>query len=907
MIHVERHISPELFALNAARRLQRPRPDHGHRLVPGRDRRAAGGLRRRGDVQRALGQLGQLRLAGVRRRRSTTSTPRAGRSSAAWPRWCAREVAPDLAYFSLLRPWSELAISRAFAGLPAHHATFMSCNTGFRIHEPSVPGWCVDCPKCRFVFLALAPFMRPRRPRGRDGRRPARRPRPGARATAPSSASTPRSPSSAWARPTRRGRPCARWRAVARVGIGARSWPISRPAIGGPDAAARRALARPGGRARHPGAPRAGHRCVSRSLRAGGSASGASGARAAASPAPSRARLPGTDVVLVDEGRDPAADGSWEGMPVLGDPAALGACDVVIRSPGISRYRPEVAAPARRGRGAHHRHPPLVRRAPRRARHRGHRHQGQEHHQRPDRPPGLRARAAGAAGGQHRPPARRPARRGPAPVEADLWVLELSSFQTSRPRRLAERGGAAQPLPRAHRLARHPGALLGRQAQPLRAPPGHDARCSTGPTRRVRERGAALPHPRLVPRTGGLRRRARAASPGPARPYAPRDAVALAGEHNLDNVCAALAALEAVGVEVDDLVDALRGFRPLAHRLEPVAERDGVLFVNDSIATIPEATVAAARALAPRPTVLLVGGRDRSQDYGPLADFLAGPTRGGRAWWASPATARRSSARVGEASGVATATAEDMEDAVRRARGDGCPRAGWCCCRRARPRATTSATSRCAERPSGRSSGSAGTDSGPTGEGRSRPAAKTHGPWQPPDPQRASRPSGVAPDRPFRRRPGDGRISCSRRTVLALVCFGLVMVFSTSSTTALLNDGDPLGLVDPPGRSTPSSGCGAFTVFTRMSPEGMRRLGPPALAVSGVLLLLVLIPSIGMTVNGSRRWIPLGGLGPAPALRDGQARPRALDRPGGGAPARGHHHLEGAGAVPRGDRAASAS
>ena len=70
-----------------------------------------------------------------------------------------REVACDLAYFSLLRPYSELAISRAFAGLPDHHATFMSCNTGFRIHEPSVPGWCGDCPKCRFVFLALAPFL----------------------------------------------------------------------------------------------------------------------------------------------------------------------------------------------------------------------------------------------------------------------------------------------------------------------------------------------------------------------------------------------------------------------------------------------------------------------------------------------------------------------------------------------------------------------------------------------------------------------------------------------------------------------------------------------------------------------------------------------------------------------------
>lgn len=70
-----------------------------------------------------------------------------------------RDVAADLRCFSLLRPYSELAISRAFAGLQRHHATFMSCNTGFRIHEPAGTGWCGDCPKCRFVFLALAPFL----------------------------------------------------------------------------------------------------------------------------------------------------------------------------------------------------------------------------------------------------------------------------------------------------------------------------------------------------------------------------------------------------------------------------------------------------------------------------------------------------------------------------------------------------------------------------------------------------------------------------------------------------------------------------------------------------------------------------------------------------------------------------
>ena len=97
-------------------------------------------------------------------------------------------------------------------------------------------------------------------------------------------------------------------------------------------------------------------------------------------------------------------------------------------------------------------------------------------------------------------------------------------------------------------------------------------------------------------------------------------------------------------------------------------------------------------------------------------------------------------------------------------------------------------------------------------------------------------------------------------TVLALVCFGLVMVFSTSSATALLSDGDPLGLAMRQGAYA-LVGLGAYTIFSRISPEGLKRLGPPAIILSGFLLLVVLLPSIGTSVNGSRRWIALGGLG----------------------------------------------
>ncbi|HXB14886.1 MAG TPA: hypothetical protein VNV44_03985 [Solirubrobacteraceae bacterium] len=63
---------------------------------------------------------------------------------------------------SVLRPASELAIARAFAGMPRYHQAFTSCNAIFRI-DPALraSSWCRECPKCRFVYLAMAPFSTP--------------------------------------------------------------------------------------------------------------------------------------------------------------------------------------------------------------------------------------------------------------------------------------------------------------------------------------------------------------------------------------------------------------------------------------------------------------------------------------------------------------------------------------------------------------------------------------------------------------------------------------------------------------------------------------------------------------------------------------------------------------------------
>ncbi|KRA76993.1 hypothetical protein ASD78_05110 [Lysobacter sp. Root667] len=71
-----------------------------------------------------------------------------------------RHVAADLRYYSLLRPLSELAVARQFARSDRYDAHFSSCNRNFHIlGERPANRWCGVCPKCHFVFLALAPFM----------------------------------------------------------------------------------------------------------------------------------------------------------------------------------------------------------------------------------------------------------------------------------------------------------------------------------------------------------------------------------------------------------------------------------------------------------------------------------------------------------------------------------------------------------------------------------------------------------------------------------------------------------------------------------------------------------------------------------------------------------------------------
>lgn len=101
-----------------------------------------------------------------------------------------------------------------------------------------------------------------------------------------------------------------------------------------------------------------------------------------------------------------------------------------------------------------------------------------------------------------------------------------------------------------------------------------------------------------------------------------RDELHLLGDHNVANALAAALAVHEAGVPAPLIREGLRSFRALPHRLEPVREVGGVLWINDSKATNIAATTVAVMAMQ-RPCVLLLGGRHKGEPYTSLAPLLA--------------------------------------------------------------------------------------------------------------------------------------------------------------------------------------------------------------------------------------------------------------------------------------------
>jgi len=146
-------------------------------------------------------------------------------------------------------------------------------------------------------------------------------------------------------------------------------------------------------------------------------------------------------------------------------------------------------------------------------------------------------------------------------------------------------------------------------------------------------------------------------------PLLPVAELGLLGEHNSANAMAVAAAALSMGLDRDAVREGLRGFAGVPHRLEPVAEVNGVRFVNDSKATNVASATVGLRAFEGGVHAIL-GGSEKGEDYRPLLEpvrercvacYLTGASAGGIAEALAPAIA----------GGVELRLCEDLEEAVR--------------------------------------------------------------------------------------------------------------------------------------------------------------------------------------------------------------------------------------------------
>ena len=98
----------------------------------------------------------------------------------------------------------------------------------------------------------------------------------------------------------------------------------------------------------------------------------------------------------------------------------------------------------------------------------------------------------------------------------------------------------------------------------------------------------------------------------------------LPGEHNMQNLAAALTVIDELRLEIPNLDQALASFSGLPHRLQTIGYKDGIRYVDDSISTTPVSVTVALNTMGDRPVVLLLGGLDRGLEWSDFAEQLAG-------------------------------------------------------------------------------------------------------------------------------------------------------------------------------------------------------------------------------------------------------------------------------------------
>lgn len=526
----------------------------------------------------------------------------------------ASQISPDIEYFSILRPFSELGIVKRFSKLTQFHGVFSSCNRNFHLDGPRVEHrWCRDCPKCRFAALSLALFLSPGEVsaiQGGDLLDDAGQEQ-GFRALCRLGQDKPFE--------------CvgeAGESRAAMVALGSREeWKQHAvvqallPDLEQVDVPPLERLLQPSGghfipegirRAfsdRRPGAERIAVLGIGR--------------EGQAAWRHLRKLNPEAQITLIAE--SPAEPEFLEGLSardeVITGPlskAGLDRFDLLIRSPGISPYRASLCGASEAG---------VRTTTPSNLWFAGHRAErticvtGTKGKSTTSaliahvlKKRGYRVRLAGNIG---------------LPLldcddrNVDWWVIELSSYQLAdleatptvsvilnlSPEHLDWHGSEENYRRDKLRLA----ALSGRQPLVVNAD-----------DQLLLAEFSARDNAVWFNNATGFRVVNGQLYDGDEK-FAIDLPASLPGAHNLSNVAAVLTVLEVIGEDPSEAAGYVLAYKGLPHRLQLLGERAGVQFVNDSIASTPFATVAALESFSGRDVTLLVGGLDRGVDWAPFA------------------------------------------------------------------------------------------------------------------------------------------------------------------------------------------------------------------------------------------------------------------------------------------------
>ena len=97
----------------------------------------------------------------------------------------------------------------------------------------------------------------------------------------------------------------------------------------------------------------------------------------------------------------------------------------------------------------------------------------------------------------------------------------------------------------------------------------------------------------------------------------------MVGAHNLFNIAGSAAIARHLGIDDKTIVEAVRKFEGLPHRLKNLGKHHDIIWIDDAISTTPESTIAAIHSLTPNIKTIILGGQDRGNDFAQLGEVLA--------------------------------------------------------------------------------------------------------------------------------------------------------------------------------------------------------------------------------------------------------------------------------------------